>query len=78
MTNGHISQITILPKSVLDDYFYLCVSIAKQKIICVYGVTTFKNNINTASMLNIFIFIGQLLITTLIILCLMIIINNII
>lgn len=64
-------------KIIQEDYFYLCVSMIKQKIICVYGVKTFKNNINmTNNTLNIFIFFGKL-ITVTTILCLVVLIKKI-
>lgn len=61
-TNEHVSQIIIFPKAVLDDYFYICMSITKQKVICVYGVTTF-NVAYTSNTLKTFILFGKFIIT---------------
>lgn len=46
---------------VLYDYFYLCISMTRQKIICIYGVTTFNNIINKKNVLQIFIIFGKLI-----------------
>lgn len=35
----------------------------KQKIICVYGITTFSNIIINTAMLKTFIFLGYLIVT---------------
>lgn len=61
-TNRYVSQITIFPKSKHDDYFYLCISMKMQKIICVYGVTTLNNNIGTVyNVMKTFIVLGRLI-----------------
>lgn len=77
-TNGHVSLITIFPKAVHDDYFYLCISKTKQKIICVYGVLTFNNVTNTFYVLTNFILLGKLIaiITIIFFIILIIKINN--
>lgn len=77
ISNNHVSQITILPEAVHEDYFYLCVSKTKLKIICIYGVKTFKNNIITKNnVTKKFVIFGKLIVT-ITILCLIFIVKKI-
>lgn len=66
--------MSILPNSIQEDYFYLCISMTKKKIICVYGVATYKN-ISHTNTLKYFIFFGKL-IATIIMLFLIIILKK--
>jgi len=76
-TNRHVSQIRIFPRAIQEDYFYLCVSMTKHKIVCAFGVKTYKNDINTSNnVLTSFIFCGKFIII-LTILCVIIIIKKI-
>ncbi|XP_050060956.1 uncharacterized protein LOC114129897 isoform X2 [Aphis gossypii] len=62
ITNKHVSQITIFSKSVHEDYFYLCISMKIKKIMCIYGVTTLKNNFDTVNdVMKTFIILGRLI-----------------
>lgn len=72
-TNAHVSQIVIFPNSVLNDDFYFCVSKTNQKIICVYGVTTFKNFIHKTYMIKTFKLFGKLIASTILVLFILII-----